>query len=712
MIKKLLIVGLLVSSTNLLKAQVYPLKTIQEVQTVTQQELIAGNDASPILPTDTIRVRGIVMMDANLSTLLGGKQIWIQTTGNAPFSGLDIFQPFPAGTGTGDGGTGILSLLAGDSVEITGTILEFSGETELVPLNTTPATPITLLGGGFVPTSRLINVADLNDANRANILTTGEQWEGMYVEFQNVTVQSVDPFSNGARVSFNITDAAGNKVNVSDRFKSNRLPANGGTFVAPNVGDFITSIKGVIIHSKNNRGYELHPFKQSDLVFGASAPAISGIVRNPITPASTQPVNITANITDLDGVASAELFYAAGVANNTYISVPFQIASGNSYTGTIPAQAEGTIVKYYIRAVDSSPGALVSKIPNVPISSPLFYVVRDAGLQIFDLQFTPFADGNSGFTNQQVTVTGVVTSSAADLGYVYIQQENKLDWAGIMCLGSTTLNTLVIGDKITATGTVRESFGFTRLEAISSISKNGTGTITPLSINPATFNVYNFANNEQYEGMLVKFEGNLVDGPLQVIKKNADAPGNFGDYTVGLDPLDPASGARILVGRQTSTTFSSLNVSYVNDSSWATVDGIMNVPPIVVNPGATMNSITGIMYFGFNNLKLLPRNNADVVNYNPAVGVNSFYAKNSFVSTYPNPVSEMVTLSYQLPTEARNAQVVVFDIMGRKVRNQNLTGIEGKTEISVIDLANGTYVYQVQSANTGVLAYGKLTVTK
>ena len=68
---------------------------------------------------------------------------------------------------------------------------------------------------------------------------------------------------------------------------------------------------------------------------------------------------------------------------------------------------------------------------------------------IYDVQYTPFKSGNSGFLGQEVTVTGVVTASANDLGYVFIQQENQLNWAGLMCIGSTTLSTLAIGDKIT-----------------------------------------------------------------------------------------------------------------------------------------------------------------------------------------------------------------------------------------------------------------------
>jgi predicted extracellular nuclease len=216
------------------KAAVYPVKTIQEIQFVSPQDLQAGNDASSIGATDTVRVRGVVIMDANTSTLVGGKQIWIQTNDGSPFSGLDIYQNFP-GTGvSGDAGTGILSLVAGDSVEITGRVEEFQGETEFIPINTSPATPIQLLDAGKVVKSKLILASELNDPSRNNILTTGEQYEGMYVELQNMTVSSVDYFSNGARVSFNITDNSGNKVNVSDRFLAMKIVASGGSFYPPN----------------------------------------------------------------------------------------------------------------------------------------------------------------------------------------------------------------------------------------------------------------------------------------------------------------------------------------------------------------------------------------------------------------------------------------------------------------------------------------------
>ena len=111
--KKLLSMAMLLFGAFTAQAQ-YPLKTIQEVQTVSQQNLAAGIEASSIPSTDTIRIRGVVIMDAGLSTLVGGKQIWIQTNDGSSFSGIDLYQNFPGSTVTGDAGTGILSLVAGD----------------------------------------------------------------------------------------------------------------------------------------------------------------------------------------------------------------------------------------------------------------------------------------------------------------------------------------------------------------------------------------------------------------------------------------------------------------------------------------------------------------------------------------------------------------------------------------------------------------------
>lgn len=705
--KNLLSLGLLIFGASFAANAQYPLKTIQEVQTVTQQNLAAGNDASPIATTDTVRIRGVVVMDAGLSTLVQGKQIWIQTNDGSPFSGIDIYQPSPSTAGD-DGGTGILSLVAGDSVEITGRVEEFSGETEFIPIITNPATPIQLLGSGITVKSKLILAGELNDNNRNNILTTGEQYEGQYVELQNMTVVTVDPFSNGARVSFNIADASGNRVNVSDRFLAMRLPATGGTFVAPNVGDFITSIKGVIIHSKNNRGYEIHPFDRNDIVYGAAAPTISAISKNVAVPNNNDAVTISANITDKDGVKYAKLFYSVGASNQNYTEIPM-VANGNSYSAVIPAQADASFVKFFIEARDNSADSLLSRIPNVPTEDPKFYVVRNNGLTIFDLQYTPFRGGNSGYVDQSVTVGGIVTASVSDLGYVYIQQENQSTFAGIPVVGGTGLDQLATGDKVTITGTVKEYFGLTRLESVTNIQKSGTGVINPVTLEPDSFRIYTTSYGEAYESMLIKFAASSGKG-LYITNTNADAPSNFAEYRVGRDTSDAGAGSRVMAGRQTSSAFSSKNVSYVNDSSWTPNVGL---PILVVQKGDTMASITGIMTYSFSNMKLLPRNNNDFEAYSrQLVGINSSAYNKGEVVVYPNPATSNFNIKYTMPKSSANINVAVYDILGNLVASQALTSTEGNARIETANLTNGTYIYVVQSENEGILNTGRVVVLK
>ena len=455
----------------------------------------------------------------------------------------------------------------------------------------------------------------------------------------------------------------------------------------------------------------MHVFDASQIVYGAAAPTISQITRSIKVPTSTDAITVTANITDKDGVNSADLYYAVGVNSTSYTSVAMT-ANGNSYSAVIPAQADGSFIKYYISAKDNSVGQLVSRIPNVPTEDPKFYVVRNAGMGIYDVQYTPFKSGNSGFAGQEVTVSGIVTSSANDLGYIFIQQENQLNWAGVMCIGSTTLATLAIGDKVTVTGTVKENFGFTRIEAITSVAKNGTGTITPIVLVADSFRKYSFTGTEPYEGMLVKFVGN-PGSTLKVVNSNADDPSNFAEYRVGPDTTDAGAGCRVIAGRVTSSVYSSLNVSYVTDTIWATISGVMKVAPIVVQKGDAMTSVTGIMDYSFSNCKLMPRNNADFENYvRLNVGVNSNAINLGKVVAYPNPTSNQINFDYILPANAANCAIVVYDLLGKVVANTNMNTLSGTASIETSHLAQGTYLYSITSSNLGQLNNGRFVVIK
>jgi hypothetical protein len=680
----------------------YPLRSVFDIQNVSGANLSNCVDSSSY-NGDTIRVRGVVVMDAKVGSVVNaqianGRNTWIQVNGGGPWSGVNLVN-FTGATTTTD----MLDLVSGDSIEVTGYVDEFQGETQVVVLTT--ANSVTLLGSGQSVSATPVTVDQLNDAARNNMLSTGEQYEGTYVELSNLTVTAVNLFSGNTRVSYDVTDASGGVINVSDRFLYQRMASatpNPGTFVAPTVGDVITTLRGIILHSKNNcpgnngRGYEIHPFKSSDVVFGAQAPTITNIQRNPITPTSSQTATITADVVanGTNTLTSVTLNYAVGVSNTTYSQVAMTNTSGNVWSASIPAQANGSVVKYYITASDNM--SLTSNVPSVPAptnATPLFYTVNDNGTTIYDIQYTPFSNGNSGLKDQVVTVTGVVTASSNDLGYVFIQQEGLTAWAGIMCIG-TGLGTVNLNDKITVTGTVKENFGMTRLENVSSVTLAGTGSITPLQLRDTSFTVYGFNSNEQYEGMLISLiptSGTKV----KVVDVNCDdgtnPTTNFGEYRLGSDTLAPNTGTRVLAGRQSSSAFSSLNVPFVNDLTWQTTDCTINFTPNVVTTGLEWDYVNGILYYSFSNMKLLPRNAADFA------GVSSreeaLFAE---VSLYPNPASSNVSLSWANLTEEM-LSCSIMDIHGRVVYSTTLNGNNGVETISVNELPNGLYFCTIQA---------------
>ncbi|TAE61271.1 MAG: hypothetical protein EAZ89_00730, partial [Bacteroidetes bacterium] len=564
-------------------AQTYPTVTIQQIQTKPADSLLACKQVSDYLG-DTVITYGTVIMDAritppsggalvNNAQAAGGRNVWLQS-GTGPFSGIDLFT---TGVPTPVPGTDVLDLVTGDSVKVTGIVLEFgNAETEIVPLN------IELLSSSRPVTPNFIPVSDLNDANRVNQLPTGERWEGVYIELRNVTVSEVLPFSGNTRVSFNVTDAAGNKVNVSDRFLVQRLPSNGGAFVAPTVGTIYDTLRGIIIHSPNgclstsntNRGYELNPFKASDykVQAGASAPLISGITRNPVTPTGSQDVNVFATIQDVDGtVTSAKIKYAVGVGTTTYLEAVMSNSGGTTWTGTIPntAFSDGDFVKFYVTATDND--NLTANIPDVPsnVSSPIFFFVRDNGTTIYDVQFTPYTNGNSGYSGLEVTLEGIVTASAQpnDLGYVYIQQPGQTQWAGLSLIQNAGLASVLRGDRVRATGIISESFGFTVMTVNNLTVLNQGNALPPaVNVNPADFTVYSFVQGEPYESMVVTLKNPTAGKGIYVVDQNADDPSPFAEYRVGSNVFDPNSGCRVLAGRVTTSAFSSLSFSYVNDS--------------------------------------------------------------------------------------------------------------------------------------------------
>lgn len=726
---------LMMACLPLLAQAQYPVVTIEDVQRPPLDSLQACDERSPLLD-DTVTVRGVVVVDGGLAYSADGRNIWIQE-GPGPWQGIDVRYGGNGATSPTD----IWDLFAGDSVEITGVVERFGAETQINPL----ANGVTAITSGRPVGYTTVPIGDLNDGGLINQIETGEQWEGQYIEITDVTVVSVgQPFS-GNRQNFVVEDADGNQIQVSDRFPAGRSVAatntnnrndDPGELVIPSVGTTFDTIRGLVFHiypsgcaadGNLTFGYELHPFDSDDIAIGESGPQISGVSRNPLVPNETQNTTIQANIVDPDGnVASALLYYAVGLNSTNFIAVPMTDIGG-VYQAEIPASAynHGDYVEYYLTATDDA--GLMSAFPAQGEDQPIYYAIRPNGATIYDVQFAKEDDnGVSPYQGQSVSVTGVVTASAqpGDLGYVYIQQPNQNRWAGLPLIQSSELNDLARGDSVRVTGQVVENFGLTAME-VNSVTDLGDGTVpNPVLVSPDSFtNRTYFA--EALEGMLLVF-ANRDNSKIFVVDNNADdnfgSDNNFAEYRVGTSLLSDANGCRVLAGRQTNSAFSSLNVSYVNDSSWAANDGLISpsIPLCVVAPGDSMCSLAGIMTYSFGNFKLLPRNNDDFVSYSgencpdpsedvcvlpdtlSLVAVSVLDPVQGTLRAYPNPAQRHLTVEHEL-TRPQALQVELLDLMGRRLRSLRTVAGERRSELSLDGLNAGLYLLRVRAGDQVLL---------
>ncbi len=106
----------------------------------------------------------------------------------------------------------------------------------------------------------------------------------------------------------------------------------------------------------------------------ASAPIISNVTHLPISPTDADAVVVTAVITDDVTVATASLWYSI---DGNYTEIVMTDDGSNNYSASIPAQADDSIVTYYIVASDGA-GFTTSEPANAPTAAYSYFVGYDA----------------------------------------------------------------------------------------------------------------------------------------------------------------------------------------------------------------------------------------------------------------------------------------------------------------------------------------------
>lgn len=694
--KKFYCLLVLVCFSTLAFAQ-YPLVTIDSIQYIAPDTLLLPKTVSSFAG-DTVRVRGVVKFDPRRSVLSTNfkNTYLLDTASTGVWKGLNVRLVNQI-----DSVAFFDNVIPGNIVEVTGVVSDFtngnpvpSGETQIDIL---PGIAPSVVGFATPPAPRIVTINQFmqNDGTGNQLIqyATGEPYEGMYVEFQNVAIVNVSTFGGG-RVSWQIQDPQGNRIFVRDvsaffrpPFISSTasVPINSSAPVFVQQGKVFSYVRGVITEtyfaggSSAGNQYQLVPLDTTDLgPVSASPPFVASVNPAPAVPTSTQSVDINAVIEDLDGsVVSAQLFYAVGLNSTNFTSTPM-LQVGNNWVGTIPAQPNLSYVKYYIRAVDNDTNVTI--FPDT-LGTGQLYQVLDAGItKISQIQETIFANGNSIYFNktidQNLNIRAVVTARNApnNLGLVTIQDDTA-PFSGIFLgSGQANVDTLRIGDSILVTSArVFENFNVTTLGDVTFqlISRgNALPAFANLDIDSVIARSYN--STEAYEGMLVEFND------VFVVNQNPDAPGQFGEWSIYKD-------TSTTVGLRCDDQSFDIQANFALDS---------------LSLNQELGFLRGVLTFSFGNWKVWPRNRSDIEGYNTPISLNvGNISKNGIeLTVFPNPSNG--TLNIRFDEEVRNAlSIEVMDIQGKVVARRNaVLANNGIVTLELSNLPNGIYMGRISNS--------------
>ncbi len=727
--KRALLTVLLLATVTAAGLGQYPSVTVSQIQQVPLDSLLIADtltgfsanstqprwtlQTSPLMG-DTVQLTGLCAVPAGVITYTSG--IWtmlLVDTGSTGWGGVLVRVNAPDSTAMI--ADGFLNVAAGDIITITGLISEFPtsrgfSATQFQPV---PGHSIDIIDNAPVPRHIVKNVGDfytgIYPAGKIRY-STGEPFEGMLVEFHNLTLTTK---VNTSRGTFAAADSAGNEISDYDYSHyftlghGSSIPVPGDTtwmriYAGLGPGVRIDTLRGVIATCSGQegpRGYRIAPLYPGDIVFGYVPPLVNTHRRNPVivSPDSVAKISVKATVqTGGSAIDTVKLYYSLDGAPFTAQVMTYR-ASDTTYIASIPKQPANTNVRYFITATDIlSHSATLANSALTGFSSDtskgfFFYNVLNRPVTIRDIQYTPYLNGRTPYLGAVTSLSGIITADTAHIALTaintgwtsawYMQSTNQ-PWSGIWLTTTDTaaqrqMAALRNGDSVTVTGTVQEQFEVTRLGNITAVSKISSGNPEPdpLVLPTATFNVPNGTPGaEAYEGMLVRFVNPVVTD----INPTYSDPTEY-SVSDGSGPVVVQQGGR--------NSFSNVPADSAYGKSILTLN-------------ENLVSLTGIVYYSFNQYKFVPRTNADfgIPTSVNAVGrvIPTTYALDQ---NYPNPFNPATIITYDIPATS-NVTLKIYNILGQEVRTLvNETQNPGRytARFDASRLSSGVYFYSLQA---------------
>ncbi len=712
-----LIVTMILAGLSLC-AQEYPLMTIREATEVPVSQLIEleeriaqgfdPDDSAQVAlhhpPTigETIRVRGVITNDpfgpggpARRTFLLGDALIvFIQDPNEAEWGGLHLRE-----TDTTNFPTDLNQFETGDYIEVTGVMEEFfaMGTPSMTQMALLSTEQVVWLGHvdddpeldhppyTVLPTSEFVEGMD---PERVIKYSTAEKWKGARVRFENVRVASRSQSPTTLRWTWSVVDEGGNEVNIYDPSKFFRGGESGvDPDWAPPPLNALINIQGLIMtQSRAVGGYTLAPVATGDIEVIAVPPFFDNITRDIGVPGSGDGVTITTTVhppSEEMLVEGVDLYY---ILNGDTTMVEMTALGDDVYSAAIPAQPDGSEVRYY----------MIARWEGEPISSPFnlenetyFYLVRDDELTIQEIRYSPFFPFQyPSLLGYEVTVSGVVTADVTDnTDFAHIQNGTG-EWSGMWVRGSGIDQSIARGDSITATGEVGVWWDSPRISNVTAdgveIHASNVQLPEPELFSTGRFRVGRLnlhADAEPWRSVLVEFQ-NLV-----VTNENPDAPSHFSEFVVS----DGLLGMRVDDGPGTS--------SWISQYSSNPADN----PDHLIVTGTTIERLRGIMYYSFGNYKLVPRNVDDFANVTSVTDRVDDGIPQAFdlLQNYPNPFNPVTRIRFSLPKDV-HVTLRIFNVLGQQVKVLVDEHHTAGTYVATFDaaaLSSGVYFYRIEAGD-------------
>ena len=347
------------------------------------------------------------------------------------------------------------------------------------------------------------------------------------------------------------------------------------------------------------------------------------------------------NINDTDTTVTIYAPYGFDV---TSVKPEFTVSAGATIADTAAARDFTDPQVYVVTAQDGS------TIKNWEVAID---VVEATAATIYDIQYTDDASGDSPYLGQIVLTSGIVTYINGSNVWI---QDGSGAWNGVMIYSSDMAGAVAIGDEVEFAAEVDEYYNLTELKNVVGLTVVSSGNDLPAAAEISTLE----ANDEDYESVLVK----VSDATCT----NADTENNYGMFVV-----DDGTGEIL-----------------IDDVFYAFTPTLDNV-----------YDITGIADYSYDERKILPRNDDDIVDV--TTGINTPDGVVS-MNVYPNPSNGQFTFEMNA-SKAGTFKVEIINIQGQVVYQKQITQ-DGfyRESIDISDKARGMYYIRLNDGQSMKIA--------